>query len=330
MARGVVVRVLIAHTNGGGEKRLRKLEPRLLEAGVTVTRTADDLPRYHGKMTIIDDELFVLGFNFTRQDIERSRSFGIDHPRQEAASRRPRRCSRPTRPGSRTRPATTGSSSAPRPLASGSSGADRQGPQAAADLRRAHLRQADPAAAPRAGRGGVEIRVIGKLAKTDRRASPPASCSDLRLHVRAIISDGATAVRRQPEPAQAGARRAPRDRRHRQGRAHRRKMQAVFEADWDLGKPPKDADEAPAADDDDGYCGAAVAAGIRVITPESTIRPVRDIVLKVSSFSKISAARNDRSVSKPLGRQARRCDRCCRCAACRPIPPRSRRCPSAA
>ena len=90
VARGVVVRVLIAYTNGGGEKLLRKLEPRLLQAGVTVTRTADDLPRYHGKMTIIDDELFVLGFNFTRQDIERSRSFGlITHDKKlvkEAAS----------------------------------------------------------------------------------------------------------------------------------------------------------------------------------------------------------------------------------------------------
>ena len=77
VARGVVVRVLIAHTNGGGEKRLRKLEPRLLEAGVTVARTADDLPRYHGKMTVIDDTLFVLGFNYTRLDIEHSRSFGV-------------------------------------------------------------------------------------------------------------------------------------------------------------------------------------------------------------------------------------------------------------
>ena len=50
------VRALIAHTNRGGEKSLRKLEMRLLEAGVTVARTADDLPRYHGKMMIVDDD----------------------------------------------------------------------------------------------------------------------------------------------------------------------------------------------------------------------------------------------------------------------------------
>ena len=77
VARGVVVRALIAHTNRGGEKSLRKLELKLLAAGITVARTADDLPRYHGKMMIVDDTLFVFGFNYTKLDIEKSRSFGI-------------------------------------------------------------------------------------------------------------------------------------------------------------------------------------------------------------------------------------------------------------
>ena len=77
VARGVPVHALIANTNRGGEKRLRKLEQRLLDAGVTVARTADDLSRYHGKVMIADKTLFVLGFNYTRLDIERSRSFGI-------------------------------------------------------------------------------------------------------------------------------------------------------------------------------------------------------------------------------------------------------------
>ena len=76
--RGVRVRALIAHTSKGGEKSLRALEMRLLQAGVTVCRTAGDLIRYHGKMMIVDrKELHVLGFNFTYLDIERSRSFGI-------------------------------------------------------------------------------------------------------------------------------------------------------------------------------------------------------------------------------------------------------------
>ena len=51
---------------------------RLLGAGVTVARTDDDLVRYHGKLMIIDRRvLYLLAFNFTYLDMERSRSFGI-------------------------------------------------------------------------------------------------------------------------------------------------------------------------------------------------------------------------------------------------------------
>jgi phosphatidylserine/phosphatidylglycerophosphate/cardiolipin synthase-like enzyme len=78
VARGVRVRALTAHQNRGGTKSLRKLEMQLLEAGVTVSRTADDLVRYHAKMMIIDGRiLHVYGFNFTAVDIAKSRSFGI-------------------------------------------------------------------------------------------------------------------------------------------------------------------------------------------------------------------------------------------------------------
>src|ERR1700686_1028583 len=78
VSRGVFVHALIAYTNRGGEKQLRALEMRLLAAGVTVARTADDLLRYHGKMIIVDRrELYVLSFNFTYLDIEHSRSFGL-------------------------------------------------------------------------------------------------------------------------------------------------------------------------------------------------------------------------------------------------------------
>jgi phosphatidylserine/phosphatidylglycerophosphate/cardiolipin synthase-like enzyme len=76
--RGVAVRALIAWTNRGGERHLRELEARLLAAGILVARTADDLVRYHGKMMIVDRRvLYVLAFNFTRLDIDRSRSFGL-------------------------------------------------------------------------------------------------------------------------------------------------------------------------------------------------------------------------------------------------------------
>ena len=75
--RGVKVRVLVAHTNSGGENRLRKLEQRLLEAGATVTRTGDDFVRYHGKFMVADDTLYLFGFNFTKADTIKSRSFGV-------------------------------------------------------------------------------------------------------------------------------------------------------------------------------------------------------------------------------------------------------------
>jgi cardiolipin synthase A/B len=77
-AKGVVVRALIAYTNRGGEAKLRSLETRFLEAGITVGRTADDLIRYHGKMMIVDRRtLFLLSFNFAHMDISHSRGFGI-------------------------------------------------------------------------------------------------------------------------------------------------------------------------------------------------------------------------------------------------------------
>jgi cardiolipin synthase A/B len=77
-ARGVFVHALIAFTNRGGEKNLRKLEMRFLEKGITVARTANNLVRYHGKLLLIDrKELWILAYNFTHLDMERSRSFGI-------------------------------------------------------------------------------------------------------------------------------------------------------------------------------------------------------------------------------------------------------------
>jgi cardiolipin synthase len=76
--KGVTVTALIAFQNTGGEVRLRNLEQRLLDAGVIVARTADDLVRYHDKYLLIDRRtLYVLSFNFTHLDIDHSRGFGI-------------------------------------------------------------------------------------------------------------------------------------------------------------------------------------------------------------------------------------------------------------
>ena len=87
--RGVAVRALIAHTNRGGEKKLRKLESRLLKCGATLSRTNDDMVRYHGKVMIVDHKkAMVLGFNFTNLDIKKSRSLGLVTVNPE--DRRPR------------------------------------------------------------------------------------------------------------------------------------------------------------------------------------------------------------------------------------------------
>ena len=78
VVKGVKVTALIANTNRGGVKNLRELEMRFLGAGIVVARTDDDLIRYHDKFVIIDGRtLYMLSFNFTRMDIDRSRGFGI-------------------------------------------------------------------------------------------------------------------------------------------------------------------------------------------------------------------------------------------------------------
>ena len=77
-ARGVSVHALITYTNKEDLKGIKKLEQRLLIAGIRVTRTAEDLVRYHTKMMIVDRQtLYLLTFNFTFLDIHHSRSFGV-------------------------------------------------------------------------------------------------------------------------------------------------------------------------------------------------------------------------------------------------------------
>jgi phosphatidylserine/phosphatidylglycerophosphate/cardiolipin synthase-like enzyme len=75
--RGVRVRALLSHAEGRRAIRMRKLEENLLASGVMVARTLDDLLRYHSKFMVVDDTLHLFGFNFTKSDIKRCRSFGI-------------------------------------------------------------------------------------------------------------------------------------------------------------------------------------------------------------------------------------------------------------
>jgi phosphatidylserine/phosphatidylglycerophosphate/cardiolipin synthase-like enzyme len=189
VTRGVHVHALIAYTNRGGERGLRELELRLLGAGVTVARTADDLVRYHGKMMIVDRrELFLLGFNFTYLDIERSRSFGIVTTNrkhvQEAAK---------LFDADKKRQAYTPSSAtfivspvnARKQLATFIRGAKKElliyDPEIG-DTQMVRLLESR-------AKAGVNVSIIGKLAVKSKILADPKTLQ-IRLHTRTIVRDG--------------------------------------------------------------------------------------------------------------------------------------------
>ena len=230
VTRGVVVRALIAHTNRGGEKSQRRLELRLLNAGVTVARTADDLPRYHGKLLIVDDVLYVFGFNYTKIDIEKSRSFGImtrdKRLVKEACSLFEADSTRQPYSPNHNRFVVS--------------------PETSRELLTAFIRQAkkqlliyDVQVSDNLIhrvlldriRAGVEVRVIGKIEKV----SGGVECRkllDLRLHVRAIVRDGNACFL-----GSQSLRKLELDGRREVGviitdSRIAKKVQAVFEADW--------------------------------------------------------------------------------------------------
>ena len=233
--RGVAVRALIAHTNKGGEKNLRKLELRLLEVGATVARTATDLARYHGKMMIVDGTaLHVYGFNYTKLDIEQSRSFGIvtrdpkvvreaaqlfdaDALRQNYTPTHPRLVVSPE--NSRAR------------LTEFIKGARRElliyDAQVSDNAMQKVLAERVKA--------GVKVRILGTLEKPNSniKVRPLAG---LRLHVRAIVRDGKTAF-----VGSQSLRKLELDGRREVGIIIQngvivRKIQTVFESDWQKSK----------------------------------------------------------------------------------------------
>jgi cardiolipin synthase len=189
--RGVVVRALIAHTNSGGDKRLRQLEQRMLQAGVTVSRTADDLVRYHGKMMLIDRrETHVYGFNYTALDLK-SRSFGLVC--------RDRRC---VQEGAALFEADATKQPYEPSLDSFVVSPENAREQLATFIKRAkrQLLIWDPKVSDpqmirllqQHVRGGLDVRVLGKVAKRGDSIRV-AKFAGKRLHVRAMIRDGDTA-----------------------------------------------------------------------------------------------------------------------------------------
>lgn len=190
--RGVVVRALIANTNSGGEARLRKLEQRLLEAGVQVSRTSDDLLRYHAKFMIIDGRMLqMFGFNFTKSDIDRSRSFAISTRNGKAVAE----ASKLFEADSNRQAYTPGKSNlvvspenARAMLSAFLAGARRE-------LAIYDARVVDPAMIrllKERAASGVKVRIIGSMKGKDP-AIAERKLATMRLHVRAIVRDGKNA-----------------------------------------------------------------------------------------------------------------------------------------
>jgi phosphatidylserine/phosphatidylglycerophosphate/cardiolipin synthase-like enzyme len=243
VSRGLAVRALVAHTNRGGEKTLRKLEMRMLETGVTVSRSSEEVVRYHGKMMIIDGRvLHVHGFNCTKLDVDKSRSFGIATTRRaivrEALKLFQLDCDRQPYTSSCAQLVVSPENSRAR-LTAFIKGARRQ------------LLIYDPEASdPRILRllaerkqAGVDVRIIGKTTPTS--PIPAEKYPGKRLHVRAIVRDGTQAF-----VGSQSLRTLELDRRREMGiivteKRVARQMADVFEGDWTRTR----AGQRPAAED---------------------------------------------------------------------------------
>jgi cardiolipin synthase len=229
-ARGVKVTALIADVNRGGERNLRQLEMRLLKAGITVARSADDLIRYHDKLIVIDRRvLFMLSFNFTHLDIDHSRGFGIVTKNTKFVHEAVRLLE---------------ADSARQPYAAGLD-TFVVSPVNSRKVLRDFLKRAkkqlliyDPQISDKEmlgilqerAKAGVEIRVIGKISG---RASVTAhKLTRMRLHTRTIIRDGHQAF-----VGSQSLRSAELDSRRELGLIVReskvvKKLLATFESDW--------------------------------------------------------------------------------------------------
>ena len=231
--RGVAVQALIAHTSGGGEKQLRKLESRLLAAGAWVARTDDDMVRYHGKLLLVDNEtLFLLGFNYTRVDIRQSRSFGIVVKNPELIREARRLLAADADRSQKFRPSKTDLVISP---------------ENARDRLKRFIRKArrelliyDAALSDdrmltelkKRAEAGVVIKVIGDLEKKWQKSGFEWKKPGRRLHVRAMVRDGRRAF-----VGSQSLRRLELDERREVGivireRAIVKEIRRLFNADW--------------------------------------------------------------------------------------------------
>jgi cardiolipin synthase len=250
--KGVGVTAVIASVNRGGAQNLRQLEQRFLDAGIIVARSANDLIRYHGKYILIDRRvLYVLSFNFTRLDIDRSRGFGIVTTSadwiREAARLFKADCRHTTYvPAKKTDTFVVSPTNSRAVLGAFLRGA------------KAELLIYDPKISDREmlrilnerAKGGVEIKIIGSVA--GRAGLNSQKLAGRRLHTRTIIRD-----RRQAFVGSQSLRTAELDSRREVGLIVRdlkvvKKLIETFESDWTSTTakkalaPPKDTDIAEA------------------------------------------------------------------------------------
>ena len=236
--RGIVVRAIIAHTNRGGETRLRKLEQRLLAHGVLVSRSADDLLRYHAKYMIADSTLHLLGFNFTKLDMDKSRSFAVSTKdnRSVQAALKLFEADLTRQPYAPSKSNLVVSPENSREMLAGFiKGAKKQ-------LAIYDAKLFDPAMVKllreRADKG-VEVRVLGAI-KGKYGDIEARKLGNMRLHVRAIVRDGTKAF-----VGSQSLRKDELENRREVGLivtnpAMARGMLKVFDSDWDESGKGKD------------------------------------------------------------------------------------------
>jgi len=277
VSRGVLVQALIAYKNRGGERGLRKLEMRLLAAGVTVARTADDLARYHGKMLIVDQRtLFLLAFNFTSLDIDHSRSFGVvtKHPKLvdeagklfEADTKR-----QPYVPGHSS--FLVSPLNARKQLAAFIKGAKKE------------LLIWDPEVSDAAmvrlleerAKAGVDVRIIGRLTKRNSKL-PVRKLAGRRLHSRTIVRDG-----RQAFNGSQSLRELELNARREVGIIFREtkivsRLRKIFEEDWSTTVDPQVKVDIPVAVAPVGKVAKRVAK--QVIKDMPSVVPLVEVIVK--------------------------------------------------
>ena len=286
VTRGIHVHALIASTNRGGVQNLRDLEMRLLAAGVTVSRTDNDLVRYHGKLMIVDRRvLFLLAFNYTWLDMERSRSFGIVTTNKKHVDEAAKLFDADTT----RRPYTAGSATfvvspvnARKQLTGFIKAAKKE-------LCIYDPEISDPAMVrilEARVRAGVNVKIIGKLKAKSSVLQAPKTLH-IRLHTRSIIRDGSWAF-----VGSQSLRSLELDARREVGLIFRdpkvvARLAKTFEDDWEAKEQAAEPLSAGLTEEQEQASAAKVAKKVAkaVVEDMAPVKPVFELTLRELSGS---------------------------------------------